>query len=449
MATIPNGFSVPMITVDGVLTDLGMVTDQNYGEFVQRFPSLVGESYILAAEAAGASKWTPSQYFRQWEDSNKPMPSFTVTADADATDGSAVTVTLTAGSHLAGGTLSPVAVGAFVIDDATGVEYEIRAVDKSTDGAHTATIAPTSSEDFADASIVAADAFFKVVGRPTVQEGSFQQDGFYKAYNQVERQLTIIRTNKKYSDLAKFEILDYQGKSYYYLDEPTLDEQHIFSQEHELMLGRSRDNVQSDGNRNVSHQGLLPQVQANGYDLSSSTAIDDDFWKDIARANDSDGWTNRYDILADSEFWFAYQDYIANRLGNSGAVVYGNFNGQKEIKVAFNFSSVNIYDVEYNVKKYAYFNSARTHGADPATGYLAGTAVFIPLGTFLHPQGGDLPYFTVRYMSDSDGGRRTFYDTDGALFGKNTERVAELALTSYKGLEMYNMAAFKYAQIAP
>src|SRR5690606_22889405 len=102
MATVPNGFSVPRITVDGVLTSLGLVTDDNYGDFVQRFPSLVQESYIMAAEAAGASKYTPSQYFRQWEDSNKPMPSFQVTGDVTSTAGAAVTVTLTAGSHLAG-----------------------------------------------------------------------------------------------------------------------------------------------------------------------------------------------------------------------------------------------------------------------------------------------------------------------------------------------------------
>ncbi len=448
MATTPNGFSVPLLTLD-VITSLGLVDDSNYGEFIQKFPTLVRESYIVQAEAAGASKWTPSISFRQWEDANKPMGSFEVTADADATAGTAVTVTLTAASHEAGGTLSPIAVGQFWVDNDTGVEYEVVSVTKTTDGAHQASIKTTSSDDNADANITAASSFFMLVGRPSVQEASFQQDGFYKTYGQVERELTIIRTNKSYSDLAKFERLEIDGRSYYDLDIDDLDTQHIFSTEWELMNGRIRDNVTSDGNRNSAHQGLIRQVQASGSDLTGSTAINDAYWQDIARLNDADGWTDTYDILADSEFWFAYQDYIATRLGNNGAVIYGDFNGQKEIKTAFNFSSTNIYGTEYNVKKYAYFNAARTHGADAGTGFQAGQAVFIPVGTFLHPEGGELPYFTVRYMSDQEGGRRVFYDTDGALFGKNTTRRADVSLTSYKGLEMYNLAAFKYSKITP
>ena len=447
MAEVPNGFSVPVVRVHDVITSLGLVTDENFDEFIKRFPTLGRDSYIMKAEASGASKYTPNAKFRQWEDANKPQPAFQVKEAVNGAAGTAITVTLTAASHLAAGKLSPIAEGFFFVDDSTGIEYEVRSVNKTTAGAHTASIAPTVA---ADVPSVTTDSFFKLVGRPAKDEDSDIMDGYYRSYGEIERQLTIIRTDKTYSDLSKFEVLKYGGQSFYNLDIDNLDSDHIFATEHEMMFGRVRDNVQSAGNRNVAHQGMLTQIQASGYDLTSYSTINPSFWQDIARANDADGWTNEYDILADSEFYFAYQDYLQNYVGSNGSVVYGKFDeNQNELNLSFNFGSVNIYDVKYNVKKYAYFNSSRTHGADPGTGYLAGSAVFIPQGTFVHPDVGRLRYFTVRYMSDRDGGSRVFYDTDGALFGKNTHRRAEVSLTSYKGLEMYNIDAFKYAKITP
>lgn len=446
MANPGNGFSVPIVRVHDVVTSLGLITNENWDTFIKRYPTLLRDSYIYKAEAAGASKYTPNEFFRQWEDPNKPQPSFQVTAAASGAAGAAVTVVLTADSHTASGTYSPIAEGFFFVDDATGIEYEVRSVDKSADGAHEATIAPTSAADSAD---ITEDSFFKFVGRPAKDEDSDFMDGIYRSYGDKQRQLTIIRTDQAFSDLAAYEIIKYGDTSYYNLERSNLDPDHVFAVEHEMMLGRVRDNVQSAGNRNVAHQGMLPQIQAGGYDLSSYTAITDAFWQDITRVNDADGWTNEYDILADTEFYFAYQQYMQNVAGTAGSVIYGEFNGNNEINLAFNFGGANIYGTQYNVKKYAYFNSGRTHGATPGTGYLAGTAVFIPQGTFVHPDAGRMRYFTVRYMSDREGGQRVHYDTDGALFGKNGHRRAEVSLTSYKGLEMYNLEAYKYAKITP
>lgn len=448
MATIPNGFSVPMIKYP-ILSTLGMLNTHNYGEYLKNYPDLVKDSYIMKTEASGALKYTPTKKFKQWNDDNRPLPSFKVTGNVTgASAGSAVTVTLTSGSHTGSGKLSPVAVGQVWENDADGVMYEVRSVTKSSDGAHQASIAPVSNS--VTASITASSAFFKYHGRPSVKEASVQQDGIYQSWGSRERDLQIIRTNKAYSDLAKFELLEVNNQSYYNIDRTNLDKEHIMTQELRLMFGSQMNNLtDSAGNMNTDAEGMIPQILRWGTDLTSTTSLSDAFFEDLLRANDADGYTNKYDVLAETEFVIAYQNYLRN--ATSATNVSINLTpSEKEIQAVFDFTdNVKIYGQEITLKNYAYLNSSRTHGADLSTGFWAGSAIFIPQGTApIASAEADLPYFRVRYMSDSEGGTINHFDTDGGLVGKNTNRDVELALTSYKGLEMYNMRAFKYAKIS-
>jgi len=440
----PNGFSTPMITLP-ILSNLGLINSTNYDGYVKDFPDLVKDSYIMAAEAAGKLKYTPQMKFRQWIDANKPMSAFKVTANVSGSAGATVTVTLTAASHEGtGNTLSPVAVGLLFENDADGKEYEVVAVNKNVAGAHTADLSPTSLS--VSATIVATTAYFKWLGRPSVQEASFQQDGTYETWEPRERTLSIIRTNKKYSDLAKFEKLEYKGESYYGIDKTNLDKQHIQATEMQLMFGRKRDNMKAVGNANTEAEGMIPQILRWGTDLTGQTTLTDTFFEDLARSNDGDGFTDTYDILAETDFSIAWQNYLRNA-GSNLTVNVDIDNG--EIRGIFDFSdAVKMYGITYSVKKYAYFNSARTHGNTAGVGFWSGAAIFIPTGTFYHSEEGEsMPFYRVRYMSDDEGGVINRFTTDGGLVGKNTTMNVELALTSYKGLEMYHLPSFKFAKI--
>lgn len=449
MAQTPNGFSVPIIKYP-ILSSLGMLNTHNYDAYIQTYPSLVKDSYIMKMEASGALKYTPTKKFKQWADDNKPLPSFKVTANVSGGAGAAITVTLAAGSHLAAGTLSPIAVGQVWEDDSTGTQYEVRTVTKSVAGAHTASIAPVSA---AVAGVVTtANSFFKYLGRPSVEEASKQQDGVYQDWGTRERDLSIYRTNKKYSDLAKFEKLERDGQSYYSIDRTNLDREHIEAQEFGLMMGGIKDNMTAAaGNMNTNAEGLIPQIKRWGTDLTGVTTLSDAFFENLKRTNDADGFTTKYDVLADTEYEIAYQNYLRVSAAAGNIVVNVDINSKmKEIQAVFDFTdTVKIYGQEISLKNYAYFNSARTHGADMNTGFWKGSAVFIPIGSrYNEAAEGELPYLRVRYMSEAEGGTINYFDTDGALVGKNTNREVELALTSYKGLEMYNAKAFKYAKIA-
>ena len=105
--------------------------------------------------------------------------------------------------------------------------------------------------------------------------------------------------------------------------------------------------------------------------------------------------------------------------------------------------------MELDFKTYALFNTARTHGSDATNSYLEGQAVFIPQGNvFINNEAGSLPMFRVRYMSMDGEGWINKVMTDGGLFDKNTKANGEVSIVSYKGLETYNIHAFKIAKLA-
>lgn len=449
MAQLPNGFSVPMMKYP-IISQLGLLNTTNYTDYIDTYPSLVQDSYIMKAEASGAAKYTPTKKWKQWLDNNKPMVAFKVTAAAAGGGaGAAVTATLTTTSHLGAGTLSPISVGQVYEDDKDGIQYEIRTVVKTVANAHTVTLAPTKASQTA---ALTTASFLKFQGRTSVKEASTQQDGVYHGFTSRDRDLQIIRTNKAYSDLAKFEILEYKGQSYYTIDRTNLEKEHIQSQELTLMFGDVKDNMtDAAGNMNTDAKGMIPSILEYGTDLTATTALSAAFFQDLRRANDADGYTTKYDVLSDTEFWIAYQSYLQTLGGGtSNIVVNVNVNEQeKQIQGIFDFSdTVKIYGMELSLKPYAYFNSARTHGADINTGFYRGSAIFVPIGSRYNENAeGELPYFRVRYMSDEEGGAMNHFDTDGALVGKNTNREVQLALTSYKGIEMYNAKAFKFAKI--
>jgi len=449
MPTIPNQFSVPIMKYD-ILSQFALLNTHNYTDYITTYPDLVKDSFIMKTEASGSAKYSPTKKWKQWLDNNKPLPAFKVTAaGTGGSAGAAVTVTLTSGSHLSAGRYSPVSVGQVYEDDKDGIQYEVRAVNKTTDGAHTVTLAPTKASQTA---ALTTASFLKFQGRTSVKEGSEQQDGIYEGFTSRDRDMQIIRTNKSYTDLAKFEILEYKNQSYYTIDRTKMEPEHIMSQELKLMFGDFMDNMtEAAGNANTTARGFIPTIIAEGTDLSATTALSTSFFQDLKRANDADGYTTKYEVLCDTEFWIAYQAYLQS-LGGGASNIVVNVDvdsATKEIQGVFDFSdSVKIYGIELTLKNYAYFNSARTHGADMNTGFWRGSAVFFPIGTRYNDAAeGQLPYFRVRYQSDSEGGQMTFLDTDGALVGKSTKRVVDLALTSYKGIEMYNIKAFKFAKI--
>lgn len=447
--TTPNKFAAPQMTYD-ILSRLALLNDRVFSAYVKQYPELgLQDSYIMKAEAAGASEYTPTRKWRQWRDNNRQGAAFQTTgAGTGSGAGAAVTVTLTAASHIQAGTLSPVSVGQVYEDDKDGIQYEVRAVNKTTAGAHTVTLAPTKASQTA---AITTASLLKLQGRPSVKEASEQQEGTYYDWTSIQKETQTIRTNKAYTDLTMFEHLEIDGRTYYGIDRTNLDKEHVVEQELTLMFGDSKDNMTlASGNMNTAAKGVIPTIRTEGTDLSATTTLDDDYWKAIYRSTSANGYSSTYDVLHGPEFYLAYQDYLRANQPDYARIMLQVSDADREINAIFDFSDrVKIYGVDIQLKNYAFFNSQLMYGADLETGFWNNAAVFIPTGTHYNVAASDnLPHFRVRYQAEEAGGERTRLVTDGALLNPkgSTTMNAQLALVSYKGVEMYAPKAFMFAK---
>lgn len=435
---LPNGFAAPRMEY-AFLSELQLLNYHNYVNFIKKYPKY-SDYYVMQLEAEGNIKWSSTKQWKQWVDPNKDLPAFKVTANATpASAGAEFTATLTAASHTVG-KLSPIAQGFFMVDDSTDEEFEIVRVNKTTNDAHTVVLRNTNAASAVG--VTTANSFMKYMGKPSTQEGSYQRDGIYHGYDTDDYDMTIIREEKRWTDSTKFEVLELDGQSYYNIDKGNLQDNFLLEQELELMInGRVRDNVgdKANGNQNTNHKSVYRQALEKGTDLTATTAFSLVYFEDLARQNDADGFVDEFDVLGDINVMVAWQKFAAAQTA-VGVQIYIPNGNLSEIQTVFDYApSARIYDMKYNFKKYAGWNSAATHGADPSKSVLRGTALFIPKGEMWNPvESGESAITRVRFNAENptDSPIQTY--TGGGLTGPGNGTNAELetALVTHKGIEV-------------
>lgn len=445
-----EGFSHPMIS-SGIYSDLGLVTKSNVMGYYKAYQDLASDSIVAQLEAQGAIQRTKSEEYEMYFKNSKDRNRFKVDGDIEITNSGQVTVTVDTYTDAAG-KLSAPAVGLFFRENSTGLEFEVISVNKTTDNAHTAVIKPTVKG--VTETISAADAEFISVGRPSVQEASFQQDGEFSAWDKRSNWIRIIRTNKAYTDLATMLSVEFdsEGRSFYDIDKSDMPKQHIDAKEIELMLGISRDNVTSDGNRNSKGYGFIPLVKDYGTTLDgggSGATMDKAFFRQIARAIDGNGMTKAYSGIADSEAMFQIQDFLsANNVTHQHAAATGS-----ELRAIFDYDTNFVFDgIEYSFKKYNYWNADRLAGADVSKSFLSNQILLMPQGGFTNSEGIQTPRMQLRYLDNpgvpTDEGLLNKFDSGGALFGHGTTRDGKVSVVTYMGAEINGVEGFIYIKLA-
>lgn len=452
MAHTPqHGFAHPRINEE-VLLSLGLVTESNALDFHKAFRNITGDSLVAELEASGRIKQTGQRTYKTLVDFNKNRNLFRVSADVAVVDeDTPITVTVSTYTD-ANETLSAPAVGLFFRENSSDIVFEVISVNKTTAGAHTAVIKPVSSNVDAQ-TIPVADAEFISLGRPKVQEASFQQDGEYEGWTERENEVTMIRTNKAYTDLATMIKIEQRGGvTYYDLDNTTITRQHTDAKELALIDGDAADAVTSDGNENNNALGLVELVKTYGTSLDgggTGAVVNDAFFTDLARAIDGSGRANNYRGLVGVEAYYAVSDFLAS---SSTPQIIINNGDTDDIKVIFDYdTSFKIKGVSYDFKKYSYWNPARLAGADSSKSPKSYQMLLVPQGGVLAPSGEVRDYLTLRYFNNNlptDEGLLNKMDTDGALFGKNTTRDGQISITSYMGIDAMDLEAFVFAQLA-
>jgi len=443
-----QGFSARRIDT-GIISALGMVKKDTAMGYYKAFSDLASDSVVAELEASGAIKRVDGEKYSMYFQNAKDRNSFKVTADVEVTDSGSVTVTVDTYAD-DGTTLSVPAVGLFFRENSTGIEFEVLSVDKDSAGQHTAVIKPTSSE--VTVTIPSASAHFISVGRPTVQEASFQQDGEHKAWGERENYIRILRTNKAWTDLATMiKTEQVEGQTYYDLDSTDMPKEHIDMKELELMMGEPRDNVTSDGNRNVQGMGFVPLVREYGTSIDgggTGEVLDRALFRQIARSINGNGLSKSYRGLADGEAIWKIQDFLlANSVPEQQASATGN-----ELLAMFDYNTNFQMDgIKYSFKNYNYWNADRLAGADVEESYLSNQILLMPNGTFTNPEGISQPYMQLRYLDNdiaTDEGYLNKLDYGGALAGHGTTRDMEVSLISYMGVDIAGVEGFVSIKLA-
>lgn len=452
LAAQPSATSRPQATRQ-LLTDLGLLNPRSYPEFIEKYPSIVQDNYIVGMESTGKILYTPNRVFYHWESLGKVLPAFRVNGGGSPVTGSAgadVTVTLTAGSHYNSGADSPVAQGYEFTDNTTNRTYLVISVNKGTPSAHTAVLRPNKQSG---ATSIADGEQLNYKGRPHTEEGSGKKQGLFAREEKITGEATTIRTDQEFTDLNMFEKTDIPdspaGYSFYRIRQTDKETERFSAvQELQLMLGDSTDNLAATG-QNSAATGLVQQIFGRGQAVNQS-AVDAEYFRALKRRIEAEGFSSEYHLLADTELEIKVQDYLKGNYP-AGQVVYASFNGSKDVALSQNFESYNIYGINYHIKSYKYFNAARTWGADLQTGFFNSFGIFIPQGEGVDPHTGlKVGRFTVRYQSTGEGGPIVMVGSEG-MFAEpkvGVEAVLRVSNVTYKGIESFGLNGYLDSKIA-
>src|SRR5690606_10724700 len=246
-----------------------------------------------------------------------------------------------------------------------------------------------------------------------------------------------------------FEELDINGQTYYQLNDGRLERRFWDYNELRLMFGPQYANLQATGNENNEFEGVIPIVQAEGTTITpSGGVISDSYFEDVSLSLSANGWGKVYDGLADPIYMIELQKYFRNFTGVQGAVSYGSL-AEGELKLNFDFADrFTYFGVDYDIKSYAFFNRALTHGADIGTGVWDGSLLLIPQRQYDMGNGATIRSIAVKYLADPrDPSKVVWQLSDGGLIGKNTNMNLELALESWKSIDIPLPQEFIFSQI--
>lgn len=435
----------------GLLTDMSLLSEQwgTYPEFIEKYPTLAASSYILKTEASGAMKYTETQKYTHWEPAGHDLPYIQSTADVSGAAGADITITLSSDSHTDSGSRSPIAVDFVFRNETSGQVYQVVSVDKSTPGAHQATLRVKGSSDVP--SVEAVD-YLTYQGNSFVEEGSDESDGLYRESVPISGYCRIIRSDKKFTDLSMFEKVASPEGGYKFKNAQMEFERtrHFMQvQEINLMFGEESTNL---GSKNSKAKGLMTQMKEyNPTGLASGATMDATFWEGAKRYFDAEGYSKEFDILMDTEAEIKTYAYLRSEYDNGAIIYQGPSESGRPMELASQFKSYNIDGLVYNFHNYAYFNASRTHGLPVGTAaQFSNTMAFIPLGTVIDERGVPMKRFTVRYQAESEGEPAIKTGTTGfySPYQTSGEAVTKFHAIAYKGLQTFGLNGFAWAKLA-
>lgn len=443
MAGQPSHINVSPYAGRQILSDLSLLNEKTYGEFIKKYPDFARKNYIVTRESQGALSYTPNKKYFHWTQSGKNVPMFKTTAAVSALAGATATATIAAAYYESAGAYSPPAAGHYYMNDTNGQLYYIDSKNDNTASAHTIVIRNVLASQAI--SIAATDA---LIWKPTiVGEASGSQEGIYKVDEKLTNYCATIKSTQTFSDWNLFEKIETPGFNNSFKMRQQADEydRFLYQQEQLLMFIDSFDNVPGVTNQ---HRALIPLVKAYGQVDTSSTAINSAFFQALARLIDAEGYSWEYDFLMNINFRFKFEDYLRSTYGSGGGIVWAKPFADGPMQINDNFNGYTVDGIKMNWTTYAHFSSAALAGASPNTGYYNNACLGVPRGFGITPEGTNVPRFAVRWQGENPQSPVVRIRPTGGLAPTPTDDTEKLVIShvTTKGIDPFGLNGYLWLQ---
>jgi hypothetical protein len=427
----------------GIVSDLSILKPQYYPKFISKYGA---QNYTMLLEMLGFKGQVKSNVIRHWEDLGKLHQAVQVNANVTgATNGSAVTFTLKSGSHYDSGTKSPIRVGEVVEIASTGIQGKVISVDKTSAGAHTATVRPLSAtQQFESATLdgrLDADEWILFRGQAAVGEASSKGDALIPRVEEVLNYVSEVREDWRVTDRAMIEEIWF-GENYSYKGLEDAVKRFMNNKEFTLMFGNTITNTNASAT-SKNTIGLLQQIENRGTGVSYSAGnLDRAKLHEVTRALDFNGGSQENHLLSDVFLRQELDDELFD-LYDAGAILWGTVGGSKEAAAMYGFGSITMDGYTFHIKKYLPFSPEAVFGATPTDHQYKNYGIVVPMSQGRDPQTGER-YNSIEITYNNVNGKDLHIWETGAFAKSPTSDTAELNVhhLCYAGLRVFGANRF-------
>lgn len=440
----PSGFVNPSNGLTKqLISDMSVLKPQYYPKFIEKYGT---QNYTMLLEMLGFRGEVKSDTIRHWENLGKLHQAVQVNANVTGVvAGDPVTFTLTAGSHYDSGSKSPIRVGEIVEIASTGIQGKVVSVNKTSAGAHTATVEPLkSTEQFESATLdgrLDASEWILFRGMAAVGEASSKGDAMIPRVEEVINYVSEIREDWQVTDKGLIEEVWF-GDNYSYrgLDEAV--RRFMNNKEFTCIFGKNITNTDASST-SKNTKGMVQQIEERGTGVTyTAGSLDRAKLHEVTRALDFNGGSLENHLLADVYLRQELDDELFD-LYNAGAILYATAGGSKEIALQYGFGSITMDGYTFHIKKYMPFSPEAVYGATPSDHAYKNYGLVIPMGEGRDAKTGDR-YNSIELTYNQINGKDLRVWETGALAKTPTSDKAELNVhhLCYAGIRLFGANRF-------
>lgn len=394
---------------------------ESYGMLIE-FMGPIGNAMRSITEKGTSST---RQFFHY--EKGRAFPSGTVNADVTgATAGTAITITLAAGSYTNSGTESGFQQNSIGYIGSTGVKFQVGTVTRTTN-AFTVVLLPVNTgqslASLGQVSTCSAGEALLLVGNQAAGEASNAMSSTNSLIYKITGSTTEVRDDYPITDVAYMNStpINFGGGdySYYKLGQTELNKRFMYSAENAVIEGVAANNLT---NGSIGTLGIIPQVAANGptVDYTIGSVLISDL-QALARVFEYNGGASEYHILQETN----QQDDVDTCLFgkyNNGGIRYASVGGDERAAVSYGFKSFNVKGKNLHFWVYRNFSIQSVYGLSPTLGSARSNyGLCIPQGVTPDAKSGTLvPNMQWVYQEVLPGMRFYTYESGGLATANKT-----------------------------